>query len=153
MFPTATIILTKPNADAGGRKLAAMADEYARLNSGRARCVASLGQRNYLSLMRIADVVIGNSSSGIVEAPPLKVPTVNIGTRQDGRLRASSILDCAERADAIVAAIRRALSPEFRQGLKETVSLYGDCNASGAIREILAVATLPVTLAKKFHDV
>lgn len=153
MFPQATIILTKPNADAGGRKLAAMAEDYAQRNSGRARCIVSLGQRNYLSLMRIADVVIGNSSSGIIEAPPLKVPTVNIGARQDGRLRASSILDCPERADAIVAAIRRALSPEFREGLERTVSLYGDCDASKTICEILAAAKLPITLAKKFHDV
>lgn len=152
LFPAATIILTKPNADAGGRKLASMADEYAYRNPGRVKCVASLGQRNYLSLMRIADVVIGNSSSGIVEAPPLKVATVNIGTRQDGRLRASSILDCPERADAITAAIRQALSPGFRAGLEHTVSLYGDCDASMAIREILATAVLPTILAKKFYD-
>jgi UDP-N-acetylglucosamine 2-epimerase (non-hydrolysing)/GDP/UDP-N,N'-diacetylbacillosamine 2-epimerase (hydrolysing) len=151
-FPDATIVLTKPNADAGGRKLGAMAENYAARHPSRVRCFASLGQRNYLSLMRIADVVIGNSSSGIVEAPPLKVPSVNIGTRQDGRLRASSIVDCPEQSKAIVAAIRLALSSEFRAGLVSTVSLYGDCNASAAIRDILVEARLPSTLGKKFHD-
>lgn len=152
-FPQATIILTRPNADAGGRQLGAMAEAYAARHADRMYCTASLGQRNYLSFMRIARVVIGNSSSGIVEAPPLKVATVNIGNRQDGRLRASSIIEAAEDAPAIAKAIRRALSAEFQAGLAGTASLYGDCDASGAIREILATAVLPPTLSKKFHDV
>lgn len=72
-FPQATVIMTKPNADAGGRELAAMAEEWCRSNAERARCFVSMGQLRYLSAMRLANVVIGNSSSGIVEAPAAKV--------------------------------------------------------------------------------
>jgi len=102
--------------------------------------------------MRLAEAVVGNSSSGIVEAPPLKVPTVNIGARQSGRLKASSIVDCAESTQAISEAIRTVLGDEFRRDLPATVSLYGDCEASLAIKRILATAPLPGTLAKGFHD-
>jgi UDP-N-acetylglucosamine 2-epimerase (non-hydrolysing)/GDP/UDP-N,N'-diacetylbacillosamine 2-epimerase (hydrolysing) len=151
-FPQATVVLTKPNADAGGRELAAMADDWAERNTGRARCVASLGQRRYLSLMRQADLVVGNSSSGIVEAPPMKVATVNVGTRQKGRLYARSILHCGETTDDIAAAIEEALSPVFRAQVQDTESLYGDCNATDAIHRILATADLPIVLAKTFHD-
>lgn len=151
-FPEACVVLTRPNADAGGRELAAMAEDWAMRNAGRARCVASLGQRRYLSLMRLADLVIGNSSSGIVEAPPLKVATVNVGSRQKGRLYARSILHCGETADEIAAAIVEALSAPFRAGLGDTVSLYGDCNASDAIHAKLASVDLPGVLAKTFHD-
>lgn len=150
-FPQATIVLTKPNADAGGRELAAAAERWA---EGRERtgCFASLGQRGYLSVMRLAEAVIGNSSSGIVEAPALKVPTVNIGPRQDGRLKATSIVDCAEDVDAVTAAINKVLSPQLRRELATTQSLYGDCDASKRIVDLLATAQLPVSLAKRFHD-
>lgn len=151
-YPDATVVLTKPNADAGGRELAALAEQWANKNADRARCFTSLGQIRYLSAMKLSDVVIGNSSSGIVEAPVAKVPTVNIGPRQDGRLKASSIIDCSENTQEIVAAIEKALSAAFRQTLSHTVSLYGDCGASRAVKEILATEPLPSTLKKKFHD-
>jgi len=151
-FPDATIVMTKPNADAGGRELAAAATLWSqsRPNSG---CFASLGHQGYLSVMRLADAVIGNSSSGIVEAPPLKVPTVNVGPRQDGRLKATSIVDCPEDVEAIAGAIATVLSSTFRKGLPDTRSLYGDCDASTAIKQVLATEPLPTTLAKTFHDV
>ena len=95
----------------------------------------------------------GNSSSGLVEAPAFPVATVNIGPRQDGRLKASSIVDCTERREAIVAAINEVMSAEFQRKLPATQSLYGNCQASTAIRETLATAPLPPTLAKVFHDI
>lgn len=152
-FPRATVVLTKPNADAGGREIAAMAEDWSARNAARSRCVVSLGQRRYLSLMRQADLVLGNSSSGIIEAPAVKVATVNIGDRQKGRLYAASILHCGETADEIASAIEEAISNEFREAVKDASSLYGDCNASDAIHAILASIELPVVLAKKFHDV
>jgi UDP-N-acetylglucosamine 2-epimerase (non-hydrolysing)/GDP/UDP-N,N'-diacetylbacillosamine 2-epimerase (hydrolysing) len=152
-FPDASVLLTKPNADAGGRELAALAEEWAEKNAQRARCFVSLGQLRYLSAMRLADVVIGNSSSGIVEAPAAKAATVNIGSRQDGRLKATSIIDCDSKTENIIAAIRKALSSEFRKTLANTVSLYGDCGASVRIKNILASEPLPLTLKKNFHDV
>ncbi|MBM3273015.1 UDP-N-acetylglucosamine 2-epimerase (hydrolyzing) [Candidatus Kaiserbacteria bacterium] len=152
-FPQASVILTRPNADAGGRRLAEMAESWATQRAAPTRYVISLGQLRYLSLARMADAVIGNSSSGIIEIPALKVATVNIGTRQNGRLRANSILDCGENHGAIVHAIQKALSPEFRAILANTVSLYGDCDASRQIAEILINADLPVQLGKRFHDI
>ena len=151
-FDGATVILTRPNADAGGRALAMMADAWAERNTGRARCVVSLGQERYLSLMRHADAVIGNSSSGIVEAPALKVPTVNVGPRQDGRLRATSIIDCCETYEAIVTAIGTVLCQNFRDHLPDTVSAYGDAGASARIAEYLLMLPLPDRLRKVFHD-
>ena len=151
-FPDASVILTKPNADAGGRLIASMAESWAKDRKAPTRCVISLGQLRYLSLVRLADAVIGNSSSGIVEAPALKVATVNIGTRQDGRLRALSIIDCDEDSAHIYAAIQHAISPEFRSGLADTISLYGDCDASRQIMNILASSSIPRQLSKGFHD-
>jgi hypothetical protein len=81
------------------------------------------------------------------------VPTVNVGPRQDGRLKASSIVDCSERADDIAAAITTVLSAEFQRNLSGIESLYGNCQASTAIKELLATTPLPATLAKTFHDV
>jgi UDP-hydrolysing UDP-N-acetyl-D-glucosamine 2-epimerase len=150
-FPDATIVMTKPNADAGGRELAAAATRWTQ-SRPRSGCFASLGHQAYLSVMRLADAVIGNSSSGIVEAPALKVPTVNVGSRQEGRLKATSIVDCDDDVDAIAGAISNVLSPEFQRYLPDTRSLYGDCDASTAIKNVLATAPLPPTLAKTFYD-
>lgn len=152
-FEDATVIITRPNADAGGRQLAKMADAWAEQNISRARSVISLGQERYLSLMRHAHAVIGNSSSGIVEAPALKVPTVNIGPRQNGRLRATSVVDCMGQTDDISAAIDKVLSEEFRKSLPHTISMYGETGASSRIANRLLTLTLPDCLRKSFYDV
>ncbi len=151
-FPQSTVVITRPNADAGSRLLTELIEAWAARNAHRARCVSSLGQVRYLSLMRLAAVVIGNSSSGIVEAPAMHVATVNVGPRQDGRLRASSIIDCPENRQDIAAAIRLALAPEFRAALPQTISLYGESGASARMVELLASAPLPDSLRKRFHD-
>lgn len=151
-FPDARVIITKPNADAGGREMGALAERWSKHHSERSRCFSSLGQVHYLSVMKLASAVIGNTSSGIIEAPLLKVPTVNIGTRQSGRLKTSSIVDCDETTEATVAAISRVLSPQFRRTLPGTRSLYGQGNACVLIRDFLAAAVLPRTLAKGFYD-
>lgn len=152
-FPQATVVMTRPNADAGGRRLTELIEAWSADNIHRARCVASLGQERYLSLMRLSAAVIGNSSSGIIEAPALRVATVNVGPRQDGRLRASSIVDCFETKQDIVAAIRRVLAPEFRAALSQTISLYGESGSSARMIELLATEPLPSSLRKRFHDV
>ncbi|MEU3274240.1 UDP-N-acetylglucosamine 2-epimerase [Saccharomonospora sp. NPDC006951] len=109
-FPRARLFFTAPNVDEGGTVIADRLREYVRLNQSRAAFAASLGQRRYLALVRHADVVVGNSSSGINEAPLLGTPTVNIGRRQDGRHKASSVVDCGESSAEIVDAIRKALA-------------------------------------------
>jgi UDP-N-acetylglucosamine 2-epimerase (non-hydrolysing)/GDP/UDP-N,N'-diacetylbacillosamine 2-epimerase (hydrolysing) len=103
--------------------------------------------------MRIADAVIGNSSSGIVEAPALKIPTVNIGTRQDGRLRATSIVDCEQSADGIAAAIASVLTQRFKATLPDTISVYGEPGASQRLAQLLCTLPLPASLKKAFYDV
>ncbi len=151
-FPEASVVLTYPNADTHGRDLIPLIEGYARARPGRVGAYASLGQRRYLATMRAASVVIGNSSSGLIEAPACGVPTVNLGTRQDGRLRAASVLDCAEERDAIVAATRRALDPEFRASLADMANPYGDGHAVERIMKVLRAADFAGLVHKRFHD-
>lgn len=150
-FPNATVIITHPNADGGGRALVPRIEEWTAANAGRARAAVSLGRDRYLSVMRLADAVIGNSSSGLIEAPWLHRPTVNIGDRQKGRLRADSVIDCAADPPSITAAIRRAISPAFQEQVRSTQSPYGSGGASRRIRDSLKSVVLDTR--KTFFDV
>lgn len=152
-FPEAKIIFTKANADTAGRTINYNIEKYVEQNPQRAKVFTSMGQLLYLSAVKNADIVIGNSSSGIIEAPSLLRPTVNIGQRQQGRLKADSIIDCAEKERAIVAAIKKGLSMEFKKVLKVTKNPYGSGNASLKIKEFLKKASLENILMKKFYDV
>lgn len=152
-FPDAKIIFTKSNSDTDGRIIHSMMDEYVSKNSKRAIVVDSLGQQRYLSAIQHVDVVIGNSSSGIIEAPAMKKPTVNVGDRQRGRLKATSIIDCEEAVPAIIGAIEKALSMEFCCLLPNTISLYGDGNASHRIKEFLKTVSLDNILMKEFFEI
>jgi UDP-N-acetylglucosamine 2-epimerase len=151
-FPQCPVLITKANADAGGRAINAIIDEYAAANAGRVAAFTSMGLSNYLSAMKHCSAVIGNSSSGIVEAPAMRVPTVDIGSRQRGRLKATSVIECASHRAAIVEAINQALSAEFRQTAANTVSLYGDCDASVRIVEKLGALDVERRYPKRFHD-
>lgn len=152
-YPEAHIIMTGSNADTGGRTINRLMEEYAHDREDRVFYSPSLGQLRYLSSMKHCQLVIGNSSSGIVEAPVLKKATVNIGDRQKGRLKASSIIDCQENRHDIVEAIDLALSAEFQKQLADTKSLYDDCDASWRIKEELKHVNLEGILRKKFYDV
>lgn len=149
-FPRVRIIFTKPNSDADGRELGRMIDEYAENNRERVVVFTSMGQLRYLSALQLVDAVVGNSSSGIIEAPACHTPTVNIGERQSGRLKAASIIDCRETADSISAAIELALSPAFRESLKNTVSLYGCGESALQIKDHLKETNLVTN--KLFYD-
>ena len=118
------IVFTKANADTNGRIINTMIDEYVTHNPARSVAFTSMGQIRYLSAMKLASVVIGNSSSGIIEAPSFGVPTVNIGDRQKGRVRASSIIDCIVKKEFIVQAINRALSATFDCKHEDTQNPY-----------------------------
>lgn len=143
------ILFTMPNADPSGRVLASMVDEFVAKHPY-ARSYVSLGQTRYLSAMRAVDVVVGNSSSGLYEAPTLKKPTVNIGDRQKGRLSANSVLHC--RAEA--AAIRDAIERAFRLDCSDVVNPYGDGSASRRICDALVAVSNPGELLRKsFHFV
>jgi len=152
-YPDAHVIMTGSNADTGGRSISRLLEAYACDREGRVRFYISLGQLRFLSAMKHCQLIIGNSSSGIVEAPALQTATVNIGDRQKGRLKAASIIDCRENRQDITAAIDQALSPDFQKQLPEVQSLYGDCNTSLRIKEELKRINLDGILRKKFYDV
>jgi UDP-hydrolysing UDP-N-acetyl-D-glucosamine 2-epimerase len=151
-FPQARIVITGVNADPGNIAISRALECFASSRRDRVRLVSSLGQLRYLSLMRIAAAVIGNSSSGVVEAPVVGVPTVNIGDRQRGRYRARSVVDCAPDVSAITAAIHRVLSDEFRRQACEGTSELGDGNASERIVAVLKAVDLGQLSQKRFHD-
>lgn len=113
-FPDYKVLITHPNSDNGGDEIRSELERYAKKSPGRIKLVTSLGMRRYLSVVPLASAVIGNSSSGILEVPSFAVPTINIGTRQGGRVRASSVIDCSECAESIATAIRTAVSKEFK---------------------------------------
>jgi UDP-hydrolysing UDP-N-acetyl-D-glucosamine 2-epimerase len=150
-FPQATVVFTYPNADTGGRALIERLERWIAANERRARAFPSLGQLRYSSLMRESDVLLGNSSSALIEAPALKKAAVNVGCRQAGRLKASSVIDAEEDRAAIVAALQRALSPEFRASLATTESLYGAGDVSRRIAQTLK--TVELTTVKPFFDI
>lgn len=152
-FPQASIIWTAPNADAGGHSLYRLIEEWAKKTRLRVKLVNSLGLQKYLSVMKLADVVIGNSSSGIIEAPAMGTATVNIGSRQSGRLKAQSIIDCEESESAIEEAIQKTLRPEFQALCQTRPSLYGKGDTANAIVEILLATNFHSLNKKPFYDI
>lgn len=151
-YPEAALIITGVNSDAGNAAISSRIQAYAARYPERIRFFNSLGQRTYLSLMQYADVVIGNSSSGLIEAPAVRVPTVNIGDRQRGRLKALSVIDCLENAVDIRRAIDLALSESFMARLPQDISLYGKGGAAERIAQMLKTVELDCILTKKFHE-
>lgn len=146
------IIFTKPNADTDGRIIGFLIDEYVAKRRATAAAYTSLGQLRYLSIMRIADGIVGNSSSGLMEAPSLKVAVVNIGDRQLGRIRASNVVDCDPTQESILSAIKRILSPGFRDSLQHVVSPYGEGRVGEKIVAILKEHSLDGILKKSFFN-
>jgi UDP-hydrolysing UDP-N-acetyl-D-glucosamine 2-epimerase len=154
--PGATIIATGSNADPGGRAIDARLRELEQRFPGRLFFNTSLGQRGYLSAMRHCDLVLGNSSSGLIEAPSMGKPTVNIGQRQAGRQRAPSVIDCAASASAIRDAVERALSPAFLQLASRRENPYASAglDVSRHIVEVLeSVDPAELRRPKGFFDV
>jgi GDP/UDP-N,N'-diacetylbacillosamine 2-epimerase (hydrolysing) len=146
------LIFTLPNADTGGRELAAMVEAFVATHAN-ARVYVSLGQLRYLSCMKYVDGVIGNSSSGLAEAPSMGVGSINIGDRQKGRLSSSSVIDCAPTLGSIRAALIKLYDPAFRLTLPNTVSPYGHGGASKKIIEVLGTYPLENLLKKAFYDI
>ncbi|MBA3935957.1 MAG: UDP-N-acetylglucosamine 2-epimerase (hydrolyzing) [Planctomycetes bacterium] len=151
-FPELTVLVTGTNADTHGSEVVAATTAFLARNPARARGIASLGSLRYLSAMRHCLAVVGNSSSGIIEAPALGRPTVNVGTRQRGRLRAPSVIDCAEDEAAIVGAIRVAASPGAQRQAAEKISPYGHGGVAEKIVAVLLATDFPALTVKPFHD-
>ena len=147
------LIFTKANADTGGKKINCLIDKYTAKNPDKAISFASLGHLRYLSMMKVVNGVIGNSSSGIIEAPSFKVATINIGDRQEGRLRTKSIIDCKPTKKEISRAIAKIYTKEFQKKLKRVRSPYGDGNAATRIKKVLKTSRLKGILKKGFYDI
>jgi GDP/UDP-N,N'-diacetylbacillosamine 2-epimerase (hydrolysing) len=145
------LIFTMPNADSEGRELMNMVERFVATHPN-ARAYTSLGQTRYLSCLRHVDGVVGNSSSGLCEAPSLGVGTVNIGERQHGRLKAASVIDCEPKRDAITTALSRLYSSAFRQTLANVQNPYGDGGAAGRIVQVLRSVPLEGIARKSFYD-
>ncbi|GGG84527.1 UDP-N-acetylglucosamine 2-epimerase [Paenibacillus radicis (ex Gao et al. 2016)] len=153
-FPEAKILFTMPNSDADGRIMSAMIHEYVKSRPGNAAAFQSLGKLRYLSAMQFVDVVIGNSSSGIFEVPMFKKPTVDIGNRQKGRIKGSSIISSSENESDIVKAIEMALNQDFlASNVYPSQNLYGDGNTAIQIKQILKNTSLDGILLKSFYDI
>lgn len=144
-------ILTMPNADTGGRELIRMIESFVSTRP-HAKAYLSLGQLRYLSCMAQVDGVVGNSSSGLAEAPSFRLGTVNVGNRQRGRLKAASVIDCEPTSASIQDAFARLFSAEFQAGLEQVMSPYGDGGASEKIVDILKRVDLDRVIQKAFRD-
>ncbi len=148
------VIFTKSNADTEGRIINRMIDEYVSTKKkSSAISFTSMGQLRYLNAMKHVDAVVGNSSSGIVEAPSFKTPTVNIGDRQKGRIQSRSVINCSPTKDAIIQALKQAFSLEFGQGIQEMTNPYGKENTARNIKEIIKYFDLTNILKKEFYDI
>jgi len=149
--PDAQCIITMPNADTGGRSMATRIHAFAATRP-HVLVVPSLEQRLYFSTLALATALVGNSSSGLLEAPSFGKPTVNVGDRQHGRQKAESVIDCRPTRAAIGAAIRRACAPEFQHRCASVRNPYGDGGASQRVTDVLAGVSLLGLLKKRFHS-
>ncbi|WP_028486242.1 UDP-N-acetylglucosamine 2-epimerase [Thiomicrorhabdus chilensis] len=151
-FEEATVVWTGANADADGEKINAWVQEWAAQTKLNVFFKTTLGSLRYLSLMKFADVVVGNSSSGIIEAPVMGTATVNIGDRQKGRLRSPSVIDCDESTESIKQALQLALSEEHQAVTMKKQSLYGSGDSANQVAEILSACNINKSAGKKFYD-
>ena len=153
-FPEYHVIFTKANADTDGRIINQKTDWYVKQSNSRATAVASLGMIRYLSALKYCEMVIGNSSSGIMEAPSFKIPTVNIGNRQQGRIKPKSVIDCGNSIEDISTSIRKAKRLKTEGILDEIENPYEKSNTSDTIlSEIRKYLTENKTIEKQFYDI
>ncbi|MEQ1637548.1 MAG: UDP-N-acetylglucosamine 2-epimerase [Methylococcales bacterium] len=151
-FDDLHIIFTQPNADAEGRVITGMIEGYCQRYPERTISFVSLGSQRYLSALQYMDAVVGNSSSGLIEAPAFKIGTINIGDRQKGRLCAASVIHCEADVAAIIKAFNTLYSQEFSTMLTTLQNPYGNGGASDAIRTLLKSHPLVGLLKKTFYD-
>jgi len=146
------IIFTMPNSDSDGRIIKRKIDEFVTNNSDRSISFTSMGSLNYLSTLQFVDGVVGNSSSGLAEAPTFKIGTINIGDRQKGRLKAKSVIDCEPTRLSIKQALETLYSSEFQNNLHSVKNPYGDGDASELILKVLINKEIPKETKKEFFN-
>ncbi len=149
-FPEYQIILTYPNADDGGRRIIPLLESYANSNSKRTLAIKSLGQIRYLSAVKHAAAIVGNSSSGIIEVPSFDVATIDIGMRQKGRLAAKSVIHCEPSKNDIIYAIQTGIDKKYKRSGEKVCNPYGQGDASGQI--ITLLKGIQESTFKSFYD-
>ena len=147
------IIFTKANSDTDGRVINNMIDEYVSKNSDKSVGFTSLGQLRYLSALQYMDAMVGNSSSGLIEAPSFNVGTINIGDRQKGRMMATSVIQCDSDVDSIKNGFEKLYSKDFITLLKSVQNPYGNGGASKKINAVIKDMNLEGILKKSFFDI
>ena len=152
-FPDYKFIFTMPNADTDGRIIYQKIQKYLSDYPSKGKLFKSLGQLDYLSTLKYSSLIIGNSSSGLIEAPSFKVPTVNIGNRQKRRIKAESVIDCETNKASIVNAINIGLSNKFLKKTKSVVNPYGNGGASKKICDIIKSVDLKGIIFKEFYQI
>lgn len=146
------VIFTMPNSDTGGQVIAEAIERYAAQHADRVMAYKSLGMRRYLSVMKYCAAVVGNSSSGILETPSFHIPTLNIGSRQDGRLAAASVYNCGTSKDAISAGLAHILSQEFRAQAVNATNPYEKEGTAQAIYDVISTYPLEGIIKKEFYN-
>ena len=146
------IIFTAPNADPDNIIIRKMINSFIKESPDSSAFYETMGQKKYLSTMQYVDAVLGNSSSGIIEAPSFNIGTINIGDRQQGRIKAKSVIDCDPNEQSIDEAIKLLYAKNFQEKLKYIKNPYGDGNASNRILETINKIHLPNQLKKEFYD-
>lgn len=143
---------TKANADTDGRVINQLIDDFVREYSSKAVSFISMGQVKYLSTMQFVDALVGNSSSGIIEAPSFKIGTINIGDRQKGRIKSKSVIDCKPINEDIKNAMKKLYSKAFQKSLNSVINPYGDGNTTKRIKDVLKKYNIENILKKSFYD-
>jgi GDP/UDP-N,N'-diacetylbacillosamine 2-epimerase (hydrolysing) len=152
LFQEHKIIFTLPNSDTDGRIIIDKINNFVKNFPKRAIAFSSLGQLNYLSALQFVNLVIGNSSSGLIEVPSFKKPTINIGDRQRGRIKAESVIDCLPNKKEITKAIQLGLSEEFKLKLESLENPYGTSGASRKIVDVLKSIDFDGLIKKEFYN-
>lgn len=148
-------IITMPNSDNDGDVIAAIISEYVDIYPEKFKYIKSLGQKRYLSCLKYAKIVIGNSSSGIIETASFKIPTINIGERQQGRIAPKNVIHCICEKNSILQSIEKAFSQKFQEQLENCINLYGEGDTATRIVNILKKIDWNNTqiISKKFYDI
>ena len=146
------LVFTKANSDTNGRIINEMIDNYVDSNTDKSIAFTSMGQLRYLSTMQYVDGVIGNSSSGLLEAPTFKIGTINIGDRQKGRIQAASVINCDPTKESISKGIHQLFSNGFREQLKAVENPYGDGGSANKCVNIIQ-KYCKIDVKKSFYDI
>lgn len=147
------MIFTKSNADPGGKIINEMINKFVFENNQKAIAFTSMGQLKYLSTMQFVDAVVGNSSSGIVEAPSFKIWTINIGDRQKGRIKAKSVIDCEPTKESIKEAFKQLYEKDIQMNLINIINPHGDGKAAENIKKILKTHNITKIVEKRFYNI